>query len=352
MNLPRLKKLSKKAIIIAIPVWLVIWLTASWLAPKVCNKILPKVQAKTQSMGVKIDHIEFANIKVAPWLTQVTIESIKMNFDTIPGDKHHLKSTFKCDSVVVSLHNPFTLRGSVKASDFDIQFHQSDLPKDIPFDRFTKGQVYLANVPIVQPKEAAKEILTGVTELFNTNSGTGDFRFSGEVVMRAGDNEIPAKLYTEHDGDQYRLRFSEDDVRAIAKALKVDLAAEQIKLVSVYPLRMPVIMLITDKAEKLSKRYQPRDKWKQDALRHTSWSFMLTETFGPDFAKYVTDAQETKPNNEKFERLMDYNNNAVGRKLFAENTKLQQIPNLLATDQRIVLSPDDAKSRPADSLLR
>jgi hypothetical protein len=82
------------------------------------------------------------------------------------------------------------------------------------------------------------------------------------------------------------------------------------------------------------------------------WSFMLTEAFGPNFAQLVTDAQERKPGNEHFERLMDYTNNAVGRALVAENVKLEQIPRLVIQDSRVVLSPEDAKARGEHRLLK
>ena len=49
---------------------------------------------------------------------------------------------------------------------------------------------------------------------------------------------------------------------------------------------------------------------------------------------------------------MDYNNNAVGRALVAEKVKLEEIPRRVIQDRRIILSPEDAKSRSADSLLR
>ena len=78
---------------------------------------------------------------------------------------------------------------------------------------------------------------------------------------------------------------------------------------------------------------------------------MLTEAFGPNFAQLATDAQETKPGNEHFERLMDYNNNAVGRAFVAENIKLEQIPRLIIQDPRVVLSPEDAQARGEHRLL-
>jgi hypothetical protein len=197
-----------------------------------------------------------------------------------------------------------------------------------------------------------KELIAGVTTLFQKNVVTGGFVFSGKVRVRAGEKSVPARIYTERRGDEFRLRFDKKDVRAVAKELNMQLSESQIDMVSYFPVRVPLIAAITGRARTISRRYYNGDHWKQDALRHTLWSYMLTEAFGPQFASFATDAQEAKPGNEYFERLMDFNNNAVGRAYVQEKVKLEDIPRLVLEDPRVVLSPDDARFRPKGQLLK
>jgi len=333
-------------------VWGVVWAVASFLAPKVFEFVLPKIQERTRSMGVVIDGVDYSKIKVSPWLRSVSAENVAVNFDLKPNDRHRLSSTFRCDEITVSLTNPFTMRGSIKMHGFEVQFHKSDIPKELPFDRFSDGEVFLASVPLIKPREAVRELFSNVVALFQHNQTKGGFKFSGKVFVKVGAKDIPTRIYSERLGKEFRLRFSEDDVRNVAKAMRIHLSDDQVKMVSLYPLRVPIIAMITERARKISVQYYNGDHWKQDALRHTLWSFMLTEAFGPEFALEVTDAQETKPGNEHFERLMDYNNNAVGRAFAKEKVKLQDIPRLVLEDPRVVLNPDDAKFRPKGQLLK
>lgn len=329
-----------------------VWGVASLAAPKVLAMIFPKIQAKAKSMGVVIDQVRYEKISVSPWLTSVSAHQVSVNFDLVPQDKHLLSSSFQTESIRVQLRNPFKMRGAVQMDHFDVKFHQSDLPKDLPFDRFSDGRVNLGDVPLFSPRDAFKELIGGLIDLFDDNISTGDFEFSGTVQMKLGAENISAKIYTERKGDEFRLRFSEDDVRNAAAAMHIHLADDQVTMVSYFPLRIPLIALITERARQISLRFFSGDLWRQDALRHTIWSFMLTQSFGPEFAKVVTDAQESKPGNTHYERLMDYNNNAVGRTLVKEKVKLQQIPHIVITDPRIVLSPQAAKARGERKLLK
>jgi hypothetical protein len=342
----------RKILMLIVSAWVVVWCIASLAAPKVVAMVQPKVQAKSKSMGVVIDRIQYKKIRVSPWLTSVTAHEVAIDFDLAPGDKHQLSSTFRSKTIQVRLRNLFKMRGSVKMDDFEVIFHASDRPKNFPFDRFIDGHVQLADLPLLSPRDALSEMIAGVIDLFDDNKTKGKFEFSGVVQVKVGAKNLPARLYSESHGDEYRLRFSADDVRSATKAMHMDLADDQVAMVSLYPLRIPVIAIITEKARQISLRYFRGDIWKQDALRHTMWSFMLTGAFGPDFAQLVTDAQEAKPSNEHFERLMDYNNNAIGRAMVAEKVKLEQIPRLILQDPRIVLSPEDAKARGEEALLK
>lgn len=332
--------------------WLLVWGLANVAAPKVLATILPKVQEKAKSMGVEIDRIQYSKIRVSPWLTSVTAHQVSIDFDLVPGDRNRLSSTYRSETIQVSLRNLFKLRGSVEMGEFELKFHPSDLPSGFPFDGFTDGYVMLRDVPLLDPREGFREMINGVVDLFDDNVTSRQFDFSGKVQIKSGEEIIPARLYSERHGEKFRLRFSHDDVRSAAEVMQLRLADDQVEIVFLYPLRIPVISAITERARMISLMYYQGDHWKQDALRHVTWSFLLTSNFDPDFAKLVTDAQEAKPGNTHYERLMDYNNNAVGRKWVTEKVQLQDIPRMLLTDSRVVLSPDDAQARSEGELLK
>jgi len=342
----------RKWFLIIIFVWLAIWVIASVAAPVIAKAVVQKVQVKAKSMGVVIDDIKYERPKISPWFNMVTVKNISVDFDLVPGDRHRLSSSFHCDEIQVKLENLFKLRGRVLVLNFETTFHQADMPKDVPFDSFTEGNVMLSDLPLLKPREAVQDLLKSLVTLFHDNVTSGKFVFSGKVQIKVNEKNVPARIYTESRGDEFRLRFSDEDVRAVAKEMKVSLSEEQVAMVSYFPLRVPIIALITERARAISLLYYAGDHWKQDALRHTVWSYMLTEAFGPEFAHFATDAQESKPGNTHYERLMDYNNNAVGRAFVVEKVKLDQIPGLLLQDPRIVLSPEDAAVRGELRLLK
>ena len=342
----------RKLFLILILVWLGGWGIASVAAPMIAKVVVQKIQVKAKSMGVEIDHIEYSRPKISPWFHKVSVQDVRVDFDLVSGDKHRLSSSFHCDKVQVNLEDLFKLRGRVLVLNFETIFHESDLPKDIPFGSFTEGNVMLSDISLLKPREAVQDLLKSLTTLFHDNVTTGKFVFSGKVQIKVNDKNVPARIYTESRGDEFRLRFSDEDIRVVAKEMKISLSDEQVAMVSYFPLRVPLIAMITSRARAISLRYYAGDHWKQDALRHTMWSFMLTEAFGPKFAHFATDAQESKPGNTHYERLMDYNNNAVGRAYVSEKVKLEQIPALLLKDPRIVLSPEAAEARGEARLLK
>ena len=348
----KLFRIFRKLFLIVLITWVVLWIIASLTAPQVVKMMMPKVKSKAQSLGVEVDQVQYKNIRVSPWLNAVTANKVSVDFDLVPNDQHKLSSSFQCEKIQVQLRKPFALRGSVLVQQFNVDVHKADLPMDFPFDSFSDGDVLLADLPLLKPRDAVRELIAGVVTLFQKNVVTGGFIFSGEVQVNVGKKKVPARIYTERRDDEFRLRFRKADVRAVAKELNMQLSDPQVDMVSYFPLRVPLIAAITQRARSISVRYYHGDHWKQDALRHTLWSYMLTDAFGPEFAQFATDAQEAKPGNEHFERLMDFNNNAVGRAFVAEKVKLEEIPRLVLEDPRIVLSPDAAEARPQGQLLK
>jgi len=325
--------------------WLGLWGLASLAVPRLADAFLAKTIPKVERAGIAVDSLTYGDIRVSPSLTGATAEDFSAAFDLTPTDKITLRSTFEAHEMTVRVANPLTMRGHLSAENFELAFHETDRPERLPFDRLTNGFIYIHDLPLLSPRKAIVEIFDGLEELFIENARVGDFEFSGDVMVRVHDLTFPALLYTERRDKQFRLRFSKPDIERLAEAADVDLSDEQIDIVSLYPIRLPSLMEITRQARRFSKEFYPSNAWHRDALRHVSWSFLLTREFGPEFAKEVTDAQETKPGNTPNERAMDYHNNAVGRRFAAEGTELTQLPLLVQSHADVIRHPDEVDTR-------
>ncbi|NWK55456.1 hypothetical protein HW115_07525 [Verrucomicrobiaceae bacterium N1E253] len=342
----------RRLLLLVLLVWVLVWCIASLAARAVVAGMVPRIQEKAKRSGVVMGEVHYRTVRVSPWLNGISIRELSLDFDLKPTDRHVLPSSFECETLQLTLTDLFAMKGRIAMEDFEVNFHSSDRPERMPFDRFDDGQLVLGDVPFLAPRQAFHDLLANVKDLFDDNIATGAFEFGGVVQIKLGGSTYPARMFTERDGEAFRLRFSKEDIRALSQRMGLGLAEEQVKVVSLYPLRVPLIASLTVKAKQISVSFHHGDEWKQDALRHLSWSYMLTQTFGAEFAKLVTDAQESKPGNTHDERLMDYNNNAVGRAWVAEKVKIQQIPRMMLEDRRVVLSPEDARSRGEANLLR
>ncbi len=321
--------------------WLVVWGGANLVLPRIVDSMVPRVELLARSVGVGVRKFELGNIHISPTLHLVTFRDVNLEFDLAPDRPGGLPSTFTAERVEVVLTNPIKLQGRISANGFNIRFQREELPKNIPFSEFREGHVRLEGFPLLDPRQAAESILAGLRRLFITNDLGHDWDFIGVVDVKAGKEIRPALLYTEVDRGRARLRFSREDIIEIARTAEVTLSPEEIDLISHYPLRVPFLITFVSDARANAKRHFPKDHWKQDALRHVTWSYLLTQEFGPAFAKEVTDAHETLPGNTPNERAMDYHNNAMGRLLVDRDKPMGALPGLVAEGLEIINHPDE-----------
>ena len=332
-------------LVVLLVCWLGLWAVASRVVPKVADKILAYAIPKVKQVGIDVDSVVYESIDVSPTLLGAGARGVSAVFDLAPTDDINLNSTFQARQVSMRLANPLQMRGTLDIDDFEVSFHATDLPRRLPFDRLTNASLHIEGLPLLSPRTAAVEIYDGLERLFFDNAQVGNFEFHGDVVMKVHDVTMPALLYTEQQQDQFRLRFSRADVQALVDAAEVKLSEEQIDIISLYPIRVPFLIEITREARALSKKSFPQDTWLRDALRHIAWSFLLAQEFGPEFAKEVTDAQETKAGNTANERSMDYHNNAVGRGFAGNSTRLADLPRLVRSHPDVIRHPDEVETR-------
>ena len=325
--------------------WLILWGLASVAVPKIVGTVLPRMAGNFAGAGITVQQLDFDKITLSPTLVRLKISNLSAMFDLKPKDKRQLRSKFEATEMVIYVNRPVQRRGGVVVDNFEVLFDPSDRPRGFPFDGFSKGYMHIHSLPLTNPAQAVIEIIDGLEELFLENELVGDFEFSGEVLVRIDDTTMPALVYTERQGKSFRLRFSKPDIEKIAQEADVVLSDDQIDLVSAFPLRVPALIRITDDARDYSEQEFPKQYWLKDALRHVSWSYMLTREFGADFAKQVTDAHEKNPGNTPNEHLMDYNNNAIGRIFAEDEMPYEELPLHVLAHADIVRNPDEVETR-------
>ncbi len=329
-----------------------VWSVTSALVPWLARATLPAVQARLEPIGIGLGDIAFSGLRISPWLNGLVLSDLQARLDLKPQDRIQLRSRLDIATLEVRLTHPFSLRGTVQATGLEIRLDPSDRPPQLPFDRLSNARLAIGDVPLGDPRRAANAIREKLQALFSENHAIGEVEFSGEVILDIEGVAQVANLYTERVGETFKLRFREDDIRAIAQAKGMDLVPEQIEIVSLYPLRAPVILVLTDQARALAIQHAPEDVWLQDAMQHVIWSFLLTRTFGPVFATTITDAQELRPGNTPNERAMDFHNNAIGRRLASENVPLVALPQRVRSDPDVIRHPEEVEPFGEDRLLR
>jgi len=335
-------------LLILVGLWVIAWGSASVMAPRLVGIAIRQME----NFGIGLSEVSFSAIRISPVLNGVGLVDFTARVDLNPRDNIRLQSRLELERADVRLDNLFALRGYVRVSGLELRLDASDMPRSLPFNRFTNAEFMAGDLPLMQPRRMAQEIRRKLNELFLDNQAVGDVQFSGDVEIVIDDEKLIANLYTEREGAVFRLRFSEPDIQAISDRKGMGLAPEQVEIVSIYPLRVPVIMVLTDRALDLAKRHEPEDIWLRDAHRHVTWSYLLTERFGPGFATKVTDAQEMRPGNTPNERTMDLHNNAIGRRLFAKGIALHEIPQYVREDPLIIRHPDEVDSFEVQHLIR
>jgi hypothetical protein len=350
-----LKRRTRRLLVLLLLVgslWALAWSLASMLVPRLARQALPALQARLEPVGIELGDVAYSRLRISPWLNGLVLSGLQARLDLEPRDRIKLRSRLEIAALEVRLARLFGLRGAVQSTGLEVRLDPSDRPPQLPFDRLANVRLTIGDLPLGDPRQAANAIRDKLQALFSENQAIGEVEFSGEVILDIEGVTYAANLYTERVGETFRLRFREDDIRAIAQARGMDLVPEQIEIVSLYPLRAPVILALTDQARTLAIQHAQDDHWLQDAMRHVIWSFLLTRNFGPVFATTVTDAHELRPGNTPDERTMDFHNNAIGRRFVSEDVPLADLPRRVLSDPDVIRHPDEVEHFGEDRLLR
>ena len=340
-------KISKKLVtFVGVSLFLlvcVIWFSRHAIANAVIDEALVKVAAKSKKVGIELVDMNSGEIEIASPL-EAQVQNLKTDFDIGVRNEDKIRSRFESQNVEVTAAGIFPPMVRVRLQDFSLKFHPEDVPADFPFEGFRSGSFISAPLPVLDPEQAIRNTLGRLESLFDENEVKADFNFSGYVTVHVKkDESIAALLYTENLGDGVRrLRFRRKDLEKIVEKANFRVSDGMLDILSEYPLRAPVLVAISHKAKKDAELKKKQDAhYPDDAFRHITWSYNLTKTFGPEFAKQVTDSHETLDGNTPSERLMDFHNNAVARNLVAEGLKSDALEQIILSDPRVIRNPNE-----------
>jgi len=323
-----------------------LWFARNRIANAILNDALAGVERRAKRAGVEVLDIQADPVRI-PTPFRAVLANVRADFDLGARNRNQVRSRFEAEKTEVTLAGVFPPLVRVRLENFSIRFHPDDLPPNFPFEVFHEGSLSSSPLPATDPSAAMKQVFRRFRELFKDNRVEADFEFSGVVSVKIGLRAAKARLYTELLPDGFRrLRFNEKDLRSLADTSGLTISDEMVHIASLYPLRAPLMFAITWAAREESiarKRADPR--FPEDAYRHVLWSFLLTKTFGPEFAKLVTDSHETLPGNTPDERLMDYHNNAVARDLAVKGIPRTRLLRIVLKDPRVIRSPREVPGR-------
>lgn len=199
-------------------------------------------------------------------------------------------------------------------------------------------------IELRQLQDEANRYLAQVQRLFNEEFLDTDMRLRAQVTLQSRGKQAQAYLYTVQDEQGTRLRFETADIQKAAEIFALDLSPDEVEIISLFPMRAPLIMRLTSDARSTAKDARRRNPAvPEDAYRHVLWSYLLTRQFDPNFAERVTDAHEVLPTNTAAERRMDFINNRIGRSYAQRGVPQDRILSLVLSDPQVVRRPEEAE---------
>lgn len=166
-----------------------------------------------------------------------------------------------------------------------------------------------------------------------------DVHMSGNATFAT--DGVTTRVYFASSKERNRATYLEgdmNDLRKIAHAIEPKFTEEDLRIASKNFLKTPRLLHVRTLAEaKAEALYQFGSEISYDTFRHVFWSYYLTQTFGADFARRVTDAHETgDASNTARESEKDRRNNALGIEYARRKLSEQDVAKIILSDPRIL----------------
>lgn len=334
-----------KWIIVSIAiVVLTVYYTGGYIAGKLVKYGIELIQPELETQGITITEFDYGKINMFSF-TSFRIRDVRilLNLEREIYGKKSFSADFTAESVIIRLSSLRSPAIRITLQDFDLYIQPIEDNPEKSFGKFEKAY-WSSNTPIElhSIKESGEFIVNKLNTLFRENSIPDPVEFRADALLNLDGHDIRIRTYTERVNGRTFLRFNPDDILSAAENWEdVDISEKEAQILSQYPARTLHIIKITRDAWRISDREKShRDDFPDDAFKHIYWSYHLTRTFGTEFAKQITDAHETLPNNTPEQRKMDFHNNEIGRNLAAQDLTVEQIRRRVLEDPNIIRSPE------------
>jgi len=197
------------------------------------------------------------------------------------------------------------------------------------------------DINLFNPIPGISVLIQQMSSLFNTGITSAHIELAGKIWITLGNKESQIKMRTEPTREGTVLTLDRNDLKRLSSYFSERLSEAEIEIVAVNPMIANKLLGIKDYARQTAqKALLANPGVPEDAYRHVMWSYLLTKEFNPDFAKIATDAhEEGLTGNTPQDQVMDYNNNAVGRKYAGLKIPEQEILLMVMKDPKVIRSP-------------
>jgi hypothetical protein len=341
----------KKFLLILIVFLALLWIggivVVDFALEKASDKALEYMAAEGASRGIKVELARFEDVglsglRTVQWKDFTAIVNAPQYISFAPGEEVVLS----IGKITLDLARLFQGVAAVTAVDIGVRVKNSpssagrlgehtegiehgQLKAELPIDVRDSGK--LASSLVELPNQVLQFLQEGKTQI--------PFGFRARSTFKIGEAVVKGDITTRRKNGYFFIVISPDDLRKISATLKEDLTEEEIRLLSLNPLRAQAILRITKYARVQSEAAYAKDATvPEDAYRHVLWSFLLTKQFRPEFAKQVTDAHEigSVKRNTEADHRMDYHNNEVGREYVKKGYGEGQILQMVRTDPQVI----------------
>jgi len=323
---------------------IIVYFSGGYIARELLKYALEYAEPELAGLGITIKQFDYNKVRLHS-LNSFLVSDVDVHFDVekeIYGKKS-FSAEFSSESVILRIANLNDPMIRLTLKEFDLYIQSNEENPDRPFGKF-ENAYWRSETPIrlYDVKESGELIIDRLTTLFQENSIPDHIEFHGDALLNLDRQDIKVRLFTEQFDNRTYLRLDKDDIlKASDEFLDTDVSESEAELISQYPARALHILKITRDAWSLSQREKSkREDFPDDAFKHIYWSYHLTKTFGPDFAKEITDAHETLPNNTPQQRKMDFHNNEIGRAIASEDLSVDDLKRIVLNSPEIIRSPD------------
>lgn len=316
---------------------------ANLLLVMASNAIAQQVRGLNVRAGTSNFNPWYEDVSLTSWNT-VSWDKVGLTFNLLnQSTGTRVGFLVRADSASATLNGFHELHGDLQVNDVTIS-SQTPGRATGAIGALSRLRISLSKIripfslDIYNPRASLKAVLSAVAEVVEGHRARHPISLEGIIEFPIRGKVVKARMFSRRFDDGFGLALNEKDVLKISGHLKDRYTPTEARIVSQYPLRAPLLIQIRDRARTRSEAAARIDPdLPEDAYRHVLWSYLLTKRFDHSFARSITDAHEAETDLRHTEdSLMDYQNNAVGRRYALEKVSEDEIISLIKTDPRVI----------------